>query len=969
MKPILAIMRKELKGYFGSPMALIFIGTFLAASLFTFFWVDAFFARGIADVRPLFLRMPILLIFLVAALTMRQWSEEQRSGTLEMLLTLPVQHARLVIGKFLSVIILAAIALALTLPLVITVAILGNLDFGPVIGGYIAALLLASSYAAIGLFVSSRTDNQIVALIVTLIIGGLFYLVGSAALTDFVGGQVGDILRAIGTGSRFESIERGVIDIRDLIYYATLTALFLVLNTLSLDRKRWSTGDRTLTYRRNMNLTGGLVALNLVALNIWVAPLTGLRADLTEQHQFSLSPATINLLTSLQEPLLIRAYISQNTHPLLAPLVPQVRDMLSEYQIASGGKVTAEVVDPSQDTAAAAEASQTYGIQPTPLQVAGRYETSVINTYFDILVRYGDQNTVLNFRDLIQVTPQRDGSADVQFRNLEYDLTSAVKKVAYGFQSIDSVFASIKDPIQFYIIDTPNSLPQSLKDTPAIIEKVANDIKAHSSGKFTVQVVNPDDPNSAFTRSTLQQQFSLQPTPVSLFSDQTYYLNMLMVIGGKGQLIYPSGDFSEASVRTAIESALKRTTSGFLKVVGVWTPPQVAQNPYSQGGGGTESFQSIMDQLKQNYSVQTVDLSTGQVPPNIDSLLVIGPSDMTDKERYAIDQYLMSGGSVIVAAGNYTIAPSQTGISLQPVQNGLDDMLASYGITVSNALVLDTQNEPFPSQVSRDVNGATVREIQALNYPFFVDVRPDAMDTASPIVSRLPAVTLNWVSPVELDAVRNASRKSEVLLHSSAQSWLRTNIDIQPNYQAYPNIGFAVEGQPQSYPLAVAVQGVFDSYFKGKPSPLEVKPTAAPAASPASATATPEPILPSSAINQSPDTARLVVIGSTEFLNDLILQLSSQLSQDRYLNSLQLVQNAVDWSVEDLDLLSIRARGTTTHVLQPLTGNQRTFWEVLNYVVALSALIGIAVVWRLRQRAELPMNLSSVGAEASSAEA
>jgi ABC-2 type transport system permease protein len=110
-----------LRGYFGSPMALIFIGAFLAVTLFSFFWVDTFFARGIADVRPLFRWMPVLMIFLVAALTMRQWSEEQRAGTLEVLLTLPVSRTQLVIGKFLAVMALSRIALALTFFLPITV--------------------------------------------------------------------------------------------------------------------------------------------------------------------------------------------------------------------------------------------------------------------------------------------------------------------------------------------------------------------------------------------------------------------------------------------------------------------------------------------------------------------------------------------------------------------------------------------------------------------------------------------------------------------------------------------------------------------------------------------------------------------------------------------------------------------------------------------------------------------------------
>src|SRR5512136_1522063 len=177
MKQVWAVARKELGTYFGSPLAMIFVGAFLAVTLFVFFWVETFFARNIADVRPLFRWMPVLLLFLVAALTMRQWSEEQRSGTLEVLFTLPVNRVKLVLGKFLAVMALVALALALTLFLPITVAILGNLDWGPVFGGYLAALLLATAYAAIGLFISSRTDNQIVALILTALLCGLFYLV------------------------------------------------------------------------------------------------------------------------------------------------------------------------------------------------------------------------------------------------------------------------------------------------------------------------------------------------------------------------------------------------------------------------------------------------------------------------------------------------------------------------------------------------------------------------------------------------------------------------------------------------------------------------------------------------------------------------------------------------------------------------------------------------------------------------
>ncbi|MGL4650956.1 MAG: DUF7088 domain-containing protein, partial [Caldilineaceae bacterium] len=381
MRQWLAVVRKELAGYFGSPLALIFLAAFVGVTLFIFFWVEAFFARGIADVRPLFKWMPLLLIFLVGALTMRQWSEEQRSGTLEVLLTLPVRTWALVLGKFAAVMIMVAVALALTLPLPISAALLGNLDWGPVIGGYLAALLLAAAYAALGLLLSALTDSQIVALILTTLGGGALYLVGSGAFTDFFSGPTANLLRAVGTGSRFQSIERGVIDLRDLIYYLSLAATFLVLNTWVIERKRWSRGPVTASYRRKSTLLTWLAVANLLLVNVWAAQLTTLRADLTQQREYTLSPATSNLLETLQEPLLIRAYISERSHPALGPLRPRVEDLLREYEIAGGGRVTAEVIDPLSDPELEAEAAQSYNIQPTPFQVAGRTESSVINAY------------------------------------------------------------------------------------------------------------------------------------------------------------------------------------------------------------------------------------------------------------------------------------------------------------------------------------------------------------------------------------------------------------------------------------------------------------------------------------------------------------------------------------------------------------------------------------------------------------
>ncbi len=960
-RQILSITRKELNNYFGSPLAIIFLGTFLAAVLFIFFTIETFFARGIADVRPLFRWMPILLIFLLAALTMRQWSEEQRSGTQELLLTLPLPPSYLVLGKFLAVMAIITLALALTLPLSITVGLIGNLDWGPVIGGYLAALLMAGAYAAIGLFVSSRTDNQIVALIATVLLGGVFYLVGSSGVTNFVGGKVSDILWAIGTGSRFESIQRGVIDLRDLIYYLSLTAFFLMLNTISIDMVRWS--DHQQAYRRKVMGTAVLLGLNFILLNVWLYPLQGLRLDLTAQKEYSLSPTTKDLFNNLTEPLLIRAYISEKTHPLLQPLVPQIRDMLREYEIASNGRITAEVVDPISDPGIEAEATQTYGIQPTPFQVSDRYESSVINSYFDILIRYGDQTVILSFQDLIQVDQPPSGNIEVSLRNLEYDLTSAIKKVVFGFQSLDAVLAALDQPVQLTFYVTPSALPDALLTAGDTIHTVATEIANESNGKFVYKVVNLDDPNSGVTQQYMQDTLGLQPFSVSFFSSDTYYAHMILQNGPEMQLLYPPTDITEAEVRTTIESAIKRTSSGFLKVVGVWTPPNTSDPTGQYGTPQTlVNYNSLQEQLRQDYTVRTVDLSTGQVPADIDTLLVIGPQNLTDQELFAIDQFLMRGGSVTLAVSNYQVAVDQFsgGLALQPADTtNLLDWLANYGITIPQSLVMDTQNQPFPVTVARQVGNMQVQEIQAIDYPFFVDIRPDSMDTDSPILANLPAVTLNWASPVQLDEAKNEGRETAVLLQSSSGSWLTTNTSTQPNFDLYPQNGFPVEGKQQSYPLAVSVQGQFESYYKNNPSPFEAGAEDAIAAT----TTDQAPAQPVATITESPESSRLVVIGSAAFAEDSILQLSAALTQEQYLNNLQFAQNVVDWSAEDLDLLAIRSRGASVRVLQPMTEGEESVWETANYVVALAALVVVYALWRRRRRSEQPIELLPVAVE------
>ncbi len=976
IKKIVTVAGKELKGYFGSPMAAIFIGAFLLFSLFFFFWVEAFFSRNSADIRPLFRWMPVLMIFLVATLTMRQWSEEQKMGTLEILLTLPVRLYQLVLGKFIAVLLLVAVALALTLGLPITVSLFGNLDWGPVIGGYLGTLLMAAAYIAIGLFVSSRTDNQIVALIVTVLIGGIFYLIGSSTIAGLFSGSTGDILRSLGTGSRFASIERGVLDLRDVIYYLGIAGAFLVLNIMALDMKRWGKGEQTKPYRRGVYITAILAIANLVALNVWINRVPGQRLDLTENKIFSISPATRDLISNLQEPLLLRGYFSEKSHPLLVPLIPGIRDLMTEYGIASGGKVNVEFVDPRFDEKAEIEANQQFNIQPVPFQVAGRYEAAVVNSYFHILIKYGDQYEVLDFRELIEVEPRPDGQPDVRLRNLEYDLTRTMKKVVYGFQSIGNIFEKIKSA-ELTAVITAGKLPEGLKEVPALIDGVARDLKKESFGKLTYKLIDPDTGNVG--RQQIEQEFGVRPQVASLFSPDSFFFYLFLTVDGKRQPVPLGGTLSEAAIRSEVEAVLKRNSSGFLKTVGIWKPtPEMPPQMAMMRQPPPDNYRMIQEILRRDYNIVPADLASGTVSGNIDVLLLIAPDNLDDVSRLAVDQYLMHGGNVVVLGGRYVldISPYSRSLQLKETKNGVEDLLSHYGISVEQSLVMDQQNEPFPVPVKRNIGGGVIiQEIKRMNYPYFVDVRPDGMDPENPITANLPAATMNWVSPVVVDKDKNKDRELTTLLRSSAHSWLTTEKSVEPDYKRFPESGFVVGKDFDPATLAVAGQGVFTSYFADKPDPrIEKEKREKAEAEKAKAEKSPEgpdqdkpqekekfdKLPPGEVIEKSLDSAKLIVIGSSEFVNDTVMSLTRSLGQERFLNNLEFVQNVIDWTVEDEELLTIRSRGGHARLLAAMSRKEQRFWEIINYVIALGGLFLTAFLGGRMVRNEKPMQLIAI---------
>lgn len=233
-----AVYKRELRSYFNSPIAYIFIVVFLLLASWLFF--RGFFLYGQADLRPLFSLLPWMFLFFVPAVSMRLWAEERKLGTAELLLTFPVSDGQVILGKFAAGLSLIVLTVLLEFPLLILTANLGDVDPGPVIGGLLGSIFLGGAYLAIGLFLSSVTDNQIVAFILAVVVSFALFIVGESLVLVTAPQWIAPLLHDLGLGAHFESMGRGVIDSRDVVYYLSVIVFFLYLNRLSLSERRWA---------------------------------------------------------------------------------------------------------------------------------------------------------------------------------------------------------------------------------------------------------------------------------------------------------------------------------------------------------------------------------------------------------------------------------------------------------------------------------------------------------------------------------------------------------------------------------------------------------------------------------------------------------------------------------------------------------------------------------------------------------
>ena len=388
MRRIWTVARHEVRGYFDQPTAYVLVVAFLGISLFLGF--RNMYASNLASMRPLFDLLPILFAVFVPAATMRTLAEERRGGTLEWLMAQPISEAEVIAGKFLGNWIFVLIALAGTVPTAIGMLMASEADPGIVTAQYVGAALLAGQLVAIGIWASSMTRNQITAFIIAAALSFVLFLIGVPVVQIGLPPALSGALARLSVVSHFENVARGVVDLRDVLYFVSTTALFLVLAVGAVSRERLS---HLRPEFKRLRLGSAVFIVLVLMANLLGSYIRG-RLDLTAENLYTLSEGTEDLLGEIDDVVQIKLYASAELPPEIQIQLRDVRDLLADMRAASGGGVVVSELNPDDDEDAASEASA-FGVFPIEFNVLRDDEFQIRRGYYGLAMTYADDEEVM----------------------------------------------------------------------------------------------------------------------------------------------------------------------------------------------------------------------------------------------------------------------------------------------------------------------------------------------------------------------------------------------------------------------------------------------------------------------------------------------------------------------------------------------------------------------------------------------
>lgn len=908
-------MRRELAAFFTNPAAYIVTAIFLVATGIFFF--STFFINGRADLRNFFGLLPIMLSLFVPALTMRLFSEELRSGSIETLMTLPVTSAQVVLGKFLAAFLTSAAMLVPTFFYVVTACVFGKVDFGPIIGGYFGALFLCALYSAIGVFSSALTKNQIIAFFTALALSFALTLFGT--LLIFLPAPLVRFFSWLSVTTHFQQISRGIADTRDVIYFASLVSVFLLLTQQKFAVKK----------NRDEKIDCSIFFVILILANL-VGAHAFLRADLTSGKMYSISSASKELVKNLQEPMSVNVFFSSDLPAPYNSVDQYLRDILVEYKSAANKNFSYKIFDMNKSENE--DVARSYGISQIQVQKVETTEVSAKAVWMGIAITYGDDIKIFNSID--------------SMAGLEYRLTTAMSKMISTSDALAQLDKGLTVKL-FPASELADAGISNLERLEQIVSEAINSLNQKFSGKIDLQVEN----SSSDEAKQISERYGIQ---LVTFQDEdggekNAVLGIVVELGENFVSIplrlqnffgwHLLGlDNIQANISDAIEGMLSKTVQiGYITGYG---ENELYANPYGNpGASNSENFRNVLNDI---YSLRQINLAEEEIPLNIKCIVINGSrEEFSQSELFKIDQFVMKGGNILFCL-DPLVESEENGPNAPPAylapQNGLQKILNAYGIAPGANYVFDQNCYQENSR-----NGESAKLEWA---PL---VMQNALDSKNPITKFLSAMIFLQNGSIDLSgAEKNPDLKTTVLAHSSEKSWLASeNIILYPGYIFPPSD----DSQFAEQNLAVLVEGKFPSAFANEEIPLSEKISEEDdeisekenAQIKMQETETSASLTTQEKISKGIQSAKII------FVSSALVTTGSLIDKAGNEPMAYFMRNAIDYLNGSQEFCEMRTKGIARNLLEIKNPASATAFKLFNQfgLAALVALIGL-FVWKAR---------------------
>jgi len=755
----------------------------------------------------------------------------------------------------------------------------------------------------------------------------------------------------------------------------------------------------------------------VVLLNVLIEKANvRVRVDLTDGDIYTINDVTRDFLQGLDRPAEIIFYYSspKSMPPVVRPLVDPLKDAISELAVESGGKVRARFVTlDTEGKKAQEDAQDSYGVRPLRIPVSTATEDTIKSVYFAVVVNSGDQHEMIPLvpSPLVRIVEDHETfGVRLELTDPEYVLARALRKVVQTYGSVAGALIAQDQNVKLTAYLSPSeSLPEELRELGATLQKVNDEFQSDAPGRFTLEIIDPwekatsvDEKRRAAT--TLMQTVGVRP----ISGPKTdFYAWVLIDAGGTTEAFTPpaGATMGQADLKTSIEGSLKRLLPGFLPTVGIVSPsPPPPANPMMRQQPPPDPFEATRQALAQEFQVEQVTLASG-VGRGIEILLILQPGDLSAKEIYEIDQFLMRGGHIVLCGpagfhGELQAMMSRTPQFRVGPEGGtaLRDWLAHNGVLVQPEMLLDSKSGSLSVQVN-------ILQSMQVKYPFLLQIAGNQLAPDHPITAFQQSASLLWASPVELGDTPDGAEGKILMETSGSASSTRApdmpqsmlNVPYDPGLGPMGRVGSVVENmwseidyavqaenpfppshlraqsewmldvRTRQYSCAVALDGEFTSYFADKAIPGTETPDAPTEPAKPDEDPKPEKRQRTAPLDKSRRPGSLVVFGDADAFSWLAARVYG-IDERVWQENMAMLTGALQWGSAD-DLAQIRGGRAPHRTLLALAdldpeerGKRISATQLSTFSITLGVILAMAAGWLSWRRMRKPFTLLTASA-------